>query len=98
MAKGKHKRQKEARENPKIQKVLSYFAEDGNYGNAAGYVVMETTWWNDDDWSIIEETQDEFRPQVARLITESYEPEANEDALREAFARYGVDLSKYEQE
>ena len=101
MAKGKYKKQREAQKNKlesmkTVQRSLSYFAPDGNYGSADGYVVMETTWWTDIDWEIIEEASDEHRPMVARLITESYEPDANEEALRTAFEQYGIDLSKYE--
>jgi len=101
MAKGKYKQQREARKEAleaqsQIQRSLSYFSPDGNYGSANGYVVMETTHWTEIDWDIIEETRDDFRPAVARLITESYEPDANEDVLRAAFEKYGIDLSKYE--
>jgi len=101
MAKGKYKKQREARKNAlesqkEVQRSLSYFSPDGNYGSAEGYVVMETTHWTEIDWDIIEEASDEHRPAVARIITESYEPDANEDALRAAFERYGIDLSKYE--
>jgi hypothetical protein len=92
----KKKKTEEVAERPQIQRTLHYFASDGNYGSADGYVVMETTHWNEIDWEIIESATDEYRPIVARLITESYEPDANEQALREAFARYGVDLSIYE--
>jgi hypothetical protein len=76
-------------------RYLHYFAEDGNYGSADGLAVMETTHWNDTDWDIIEDTADYFRPLVARLITESYEPDANEEVLRAEFEKYGIDLSKY---
>ena len=101
MPKGKYKKQRAARkaqleEAKKVQRNLSYFAADGSYGSAAGYVVMETTWWTDIDWQIIEEASDNERPFVARLITESYEPDAHEATLRKAFAAYGIDLSKYE--
>ena len=101
MAKGKYKKQREAQKNKlesmkTVQRSLSYFSPDGNYGSAEGYVVMETTWWTDIDWEIIEEASDEHRPMVARLITESYEPDANEEVLRRAFEQYGIDLSKYE--
>ena len=101
MPKGKYKKQREAQkaalaEANAVQRHLSYFAPDGNYGSADGYVVMETTWWTDIDWEIIEEAQDEKRPAVARLITESYEPDADEEALRAAFDSLGIDLSQYE--
>lgn len=87
---------KKAKEKKVVARVLHYFGADGNYGSADGLTVMETTHWNETDWEIIEETTDDFRPMVARLITESYEPDANEEALRAEFAKYGVDLSQYE--
>jgi len=101
MPKGKYKKQREVRKEAleaqsRIQRSLSYFSPDGNYGSAIGYVVMETTHWTEIDWSIIEEAKDEFRPAVARVITESYEPDANEEALRAEFKKYGIDLSQYE--
>jgi len=78
------------------ERNLSYFADDGNYGTAHGLVVMETTHWDATDWDIIDDTSDENRPLVARLITESYEEDANEEVLRAEFAKYDVDLSQYE--
>lgn len=83
-------------ERPQIQRTLHYFAKDGNYGSADGYVVMETTHWQEIDWDIIESATEEYRPIVARLITESYEPGADESTLRMMFERYGVDLSIFE--
>jgi hypothetical protein len=101
MPKGKYKKQREVRKEAleaqsRIQRSLSYFSPDGNYGSAIGYVVMETTHWSEIDWEIIESATEEYRPIVARLITESYEPNANEETLRMMFERYGVDLSIYE--
>ena len=84
------------KKKPEIKRSLHYFATDGNYGDAGGMVVMETTHWNEMDWEIIEATSDEYRPMIARAITESYEPGASEEALRAEFAKYGVDLSEYE--
>lgn len=86
---------KKKQEPTEVIRSLSYFAEDGNYGDASGLVVMETTHWREMDWMIIEETSDHFRPHVARLITESYEKDADEKILRSEFEKYGVDLSKY---
>lgn len=79
-----------------VVRTLHYFASDGNYGSADGMSVMETTHWTETDWSIIEDTSDELRPMIARAITESYEPGANEEALRAWFKEHGVNLSKYE--
>lgn len=79
-----------------VERTLHYFAEDGNYGSADGLTVMETTHWDEVDWEIIEDTRDEFRPLVARILAESYEPEADEAFLRSELDKYGVDLSQYE--
>ena len=96
MAKNKYKKKREAAQDPRNNKKLSYFAQDGSFGDAEGYVLMETTWWDEIDWKIIKDCQPRYRPTVARMITESYEPDANEEALREVFKRYGVNLEKYE--
>ena len=96
MAKGRYKQKRERAKDPRFNKTLSYFAPDGNFGNAEGYVIMETSWWDEIDWQIIKDCQPKYRPTVARMITESYEPDADEEMLREAFKRYGVKLEKYE--
>lgn len=88
--------EQEANTVTQVERTLHYFAEDGNYGSADGMAVMETTMWKEMDWLIIEECRDEFRPLVARLITESYEPDADEGILRNEFEKYGIDLSQYE--
>lgn len=77
-------------------RTLSYFAEDGNYGNAGGLTIMETTHWNETDWDIIESAADWARPEVARALTESYEPGADEQALRARLESLGVNLADYE--
>jgi hypothetical protein len=79
-----------------VVRTLNYFAEDGNYGNADGLTIMETTHWNELDWQIVEEASEWARPEVARVLTESYEPDAKEDALRAKLEALGVDLTKYE--
>jgi hypothetical protein len=45
-----------------------YFADDGNYGDANGLVVIDTALFTDEDWSLIEEATDWDRPKVARDI------------------------------
>ena len=77
-------------------RFLHYFAEDGNYGDADGLTIMETTHWDETDWVIIESASDWARPEVARILTESYEPGANEAALRAKLDALGVDLTEFE--
>ena len=83
-------------ETTEVVRTLSYFAEDGNYGSASGLTIMETTHWNELDWEIIDGASDWARPEVARVLTESYEPDADEEALRAKLANLGVDLKEYE--
>jgi hypothetical protein len=51
---------------------LHYFAEDGNYGDAANIVIIETSKWNDDDWEEIDDTPDWDRPRTAKIISKKY--------------------------
>jgi len=79
-----------------VERSLHYFASDGNYGNADGLVVMETTFWTADDWDIIDQTSDDDRGTVARLLTESYEPDADQEFIKNQLVeKYGIDLSPY---
>jgi hypothetical protein len=76
---------------------LSYFAEDGSYGDASGLLVLETTHWSELDWQLIDMARDEARPTVARILTESYEPGANQELLRKKLEEdYGFDFSEHE--
>jgi hypothetical protein len=53
-----------------MAKELYYFAADGNYGNANGLVIVDTSDWNDDDWAIVEyQTPEWQRPTKAAEIT-----------------------------
>lgn len=49
-----------------------YFATDGNYGDANGLVVVETTKWNELDWEAVEESNDESLPATAEIIAKRY--------------------------
>jgi hypothetical protein len=40
----------------------TYFAEDGNYGDASGLVIVDTSDWTEEQWQMIEGTSDGFRP------------------------------------
>lgn len=52
---------------------LSYFAKDGNYGNADEIVIVETEKWTGEEWAIVDENSDEDRPAVARQLAEMIE-------------------------
>jgi hypothetical protein len=54
---------------PTIDNSTTYFALDGNYGEAQGMVVIDTTKWSEDDWTQIEEASDSERAQVALDLT-----------------------------
>ena len=83
-------------ETQTVERTVAYFAEDGNYGDADGMVVMETTFWNADDWDIIEQASDADRPVVARLLTESYEQDADDEFIKtQLVEKYGIDLTPY---
>jgi hypothetical protein len=75
---------------------LSYFAEDGSYGDASGILVMETTHFSELDWQMLQDCSDEQRTTVARLIVESYEPEADQDFIRSKLEEFGFDFSEHE--
>lgn len=87
---------KDTGKNETLERTLHYFAPDGNYGSADGMTVIETTFWNADDWDIIEQASDEDRPTVARLLTESYEPGRDDEFIKtQLVERYGIDLTPF---
>lgn len=47
---------------------LTYFAADGNYGDASGLVIVDTSKWTEEHWQVIEGTSDNFR--AVRAIEE----------------------------
>lgn len=79
------------------KRALSYFAFDGNYGDASGLTVIETTHWSELDWQILDAASDSYRPDVARLIAESYEEETQLplDQLKEAFRKFDIELDDF---
>jgi len=53
----------------------TYFAMDGNYGDAERFLVVDTSNWDDDDWAAIEYAKDEERLEIARQIDDGeYNP------------------------
>lgn len=49
---------------------LTYFAADGNYGDANGIVIIDTTNWTDADWDVLEQQTDNIRPRAAITISQ----------------------------
>jgi hypothetical protein len=82
-------------EPQEVKRSLGYFAEDGNYGDAVGLLVLETTYWREIDWEILEAASDSQRVNVAKLITESYEKPEDLAALYTKFEQYGIDLDDF---
>lgn len=56
----------------------TYFAIDGNYGDADGIVIVETSEWSEDDWSAIEMAGDADRASVAYALAKSDEQQRAE--------------------
>lgn len=48
---------------------MSYFAQDGNYGNAVALVVVNTANFTEEDWQTIDEARDSERGEVALQIS-----------------------------
>lgn len=58
---------------------LTYFATDGNYGDASGLTVVDTTDWDFTYFEVFDYVRDHNRADVARLIYE----------VKEAYAGLG---------
>lgn len=78
-------------------KTISYFAVDGNYGDANGLTIIDTGDWTEEDYSHLESVSDHDRPFAARAISEWIEKgRGNSDQDPESykhFDRFGI---KYE--
>jgi hypothetical protein len=72
-------------------KQLTYFAMDGNYGDAVGITVIDTRDWTDADFTMFDQVSDEQRPLLARVISEWIESDRSDD-YNQYFERLGVDL------
>jgi hypothetical protein len=47
---------------------VAYFAADGNFGDAEGLVVVDTSKWREQEWAEINRADDRSRGQVAREL------------------------------
>lgn len=73
-------------------KSLSYFAKDGNYGDADGIIVVDTTEWSESDFEMVERASDENRPLAARTVSEWIDA-GRTDQYDEYFERLGIERS-----
>ena len=48
--------------------ALTYFAQDGSYGDAAGLVIIDTRAWNRDQWQEVDNALNDERVGVAVYI------------------------------
>ena len=71
---------------------LTYFAMDGNYGDAAGVTIIDTTDWTDADFEMLDVVSDEQRPLAARTISEWIEG-GRTDEFDGYFERLGIERS-----
>lgn len=45
-----------------------YFAKDGNYGDATDLVLIDSHWFSEEDWEVIEQASDMERANVAMKL------------------------------
>lgn len=71
---------------------LTYFAPDGNLGDAAGITIIDTTDWADSDFEFAAKAvAGQELPEFARLMSEWIEGELPPDEYLEVFEkRFGV--------
>jgi hypothetical protein len=48
--------------------MATYFAMDGNYGDAHGTIIIDTSTWTGQDWDLVENASDHDRIVVATTI------------------------------
>jgi hypothetical protein len=70
---------------------LTYFATDGNYGNAGGLTVVDTSAWTDLDFELLDGVRDELRPTAGRTISDWIEGGRTDD-YNTYFQKLGIDI------
>jgi hypothetical protein len=70
---------------------LSYFAKDGNFGNASGLTIIDTQEWIDSDWALLDLVEEINKPLCARVISDCIEQGRDlTDEFIEHFNRLGI--------
>jgi hypothetical protein len=60
----------------------TYFAADGNYGNADGLLVLDTSKWTDEQWDYVMNASDDDRLSEATRMSSMARIEAENEALK----------------
>lgn len=81
--------------NKRPVEQLTYFAPDGNYGDAVGVTIIDTGDWLAEDFDLIEQASDSNRPEVARLISDWIQLDRNNKELEGRLNQLGVDAATY---
>lgn len=76
--------------------TLSYFAKDGNYGDADKITIVDTAEWTGTDWDLIEESPEDMRYLAARVVSE-WVAAGRDDSFDGYFDRLGVTRSNAEE-
>lgn len=71
---------------------LTYFATDGNYGDAAGLTVVDTSDWTTPDFEMLDYVSDDRRILAAQTISEWIE-KGRTNEYDEFFERLGIERS-----
>lgn len=71
---------------------LTYFAPDGNFGDAAGITIIDTSAWAESDFEFVKTFADgRDLPQLARLMSEWISQEIDPEEAVEVFEKlFGI--------
>lgn len=47
---------------------MTYFAQDGSYGDSAGMVILDTRAWSEEQWNLVSEASDSDRVALALQV------------------------------
>lgn len=76
---------------------LTYFSRDGNFGDAAGMTIIDTTNWATSDFEFVEKVKNRVEdfPEFARLMSEWISDEMPADECFEMFeVKFGISRSE----
>lgn len=74
-----------------IKVANTYFAADGNYGDAHGIVFVDTNNWDAHEFELIDRASDWERPELAQLLDVWVKSGRNNAELEARLAQYGFE-------